>query len=554
MKALLTMFRFVWPYFKKLKAMFFVYLISAALFMLVSMTAQTYVIGQFLDGLTGGSITYDKIFLYSGAFLAVGISNVLLSYATKLLAQRVGVRGYTDLAQQIYRRLQKASPRHLAGKNVAELVNKIYNDSGNLVLYFVNLGLLGPGFALTFVVTMGYIFYLDVWCGLIAFAIVPMMILMNKLMGKKLTEVSANKAKARDRYVSSLDEQLRPVRSIRLNSLFEIMSKRYTRQAKNLETSFINNEKVYFPYTMLRSNLQAIITMTLMIYAGFAILGGRMTIGQFVIIQSFVSVVSSCLSYLMSINEDAHQQMALYTRLKELTEIPEEGNGGELPSPLERITVDGLDFSYQEDAPVLENLSQRFERGKIYCLVGRNGSGKSTLADVLLGLYVSDGDGAVKYNGIPLQNIDLYRMRAERIGVSEQEPIMLNGSIGFNITYQEERNEDLETIQELLKLLDFKKGDLDWHDPEAVLQLNAGELSGGQKQKVSVVKALYKNPELLLLDEPTSALDMESRKRLAGYLKDHAQGRITILVSHDQELIGIADQVVRMDKEPVAAE
>ena len=86
MKALLTMFRFVWPYFKKLKAMFFVYLFTAALFMLVSMTAQTYVIGQFLDGLTGGSITYDKIFLYSGAFLGVGISNVLLSYVTKLLA------------------------------------------------------------------------------------------------------------------------------------------------------------------------------------------------------------------------------------------------------------------------------------------------------------------------------------------------------------------------------------------------------------------------------------------------------------------------------------
>lgn len=554
MKSLLTIFRFVWPYFKKLRAMFFCFLITAALFMLISMTAQTYMIGQFLDGLTGGTLTSDHVFLYCGAFLGVAVCNVLLSYATKLLAQRVGVRGYTDMAQQIYRHLQKASPRCLSGKNVAELVGRIYNDSSSMVLYLVNMGIMGPGMALTFALTLIYIFYLDVWCGLITFAIVPLMSLMNKLMGKKLTEVSRDKAKARDRYISSLDEQLRPVRSIRLNSLFEVMSNRYVRQAKILEEAYIKNEKVFFPYDMIQRNLNAIITVALMVYASIAILQGQMTVGQFVIIHSYVSVVASCLSYLMSINEDAHQFMAYYTRLKELSEIPEEGNGGEFPSPLECIAADALDFSYQEGVSVLENFSQSFERGKIYCLVGRNGSGKSTLTDILLGLYVSDGDVSVKYNGIPLQSIDLYRMRAKRIGVSEQEPMVLNGSIGFNITYLEDSNGDLEVLRELLEMVDFKKGELDWHDPEALLQLNAGELSGGQKQKVSIVKALYKKPELLVLDEPTSALDVESRKRLANYLKGHAQERITILVSHDQELIDIADEVVYLGEEKVTVE
>lgn len=129
---------------------------------------------------------------------------------------------------------------------------------------------------------------------------------------------------------------------------------------------------------------------------------------------------------------------------------------------------------------------------------------------------------------------------------------MLNGSIGFNITCQEDGDGDLEVLRELLEMVDFKKGEIDWHDPEALLRLNAGELSGGQKQKVSIVKALYKNPELLVLDEPTSALDAESRKRLAGYLKNHAKGRITILVSHDRELMDIADEVVHLGKEKAA--
>ena len=126
---------------------------------------------------------------------------------------------------------------------------------------------------------------------------------------------------------------------------------------------------------------------------------------------------------------------------------------------------------------------------------------------------------------------------------------MLNGSVGFNITYREDGERDEGRLRELLEMVDFRKGEVDAQNLDALLALNANELSGGQKQKVSIVKALYKEPELLVLDEPTSALDAGSRKRLADYLKSHAKGRITILVSHDRELLDIADEVVRLGKE-----
>ena len=126
---------------------------------------------------------------------------------------------------------------------------------------------------------------------------------------------------------------------------------------------------------------------------------------------------------------------------------------------------------------------------------------------------------------------------------------MLRGSIGFNITCRENGERDEERLKELLEMVDFWKGEVDVQNLDTLLALNANELSGGQKQKVSIVKALYKDPELLVLDEPTSALDAESRKRLAEYLKAHTKGRITILVSHDKELLDIADEVVHLGKE-----
>lgn len=551
MKSFLTIFRFVWSYLKKFRALIFCFLLTAMLFMVVSFTAQTYVMGQFLDGLTGGTLTTDLLLTYCAAFLAVFGLNILLTFVTKLLAQRVAVRGWTFMSQQIFQRLQKASPRQLAEKNIAELVSRINTDVNSLVLYLVNFFMMVPGMALTLVVVLVYVFYLDVWCGLIALSAVPLMLLMDKLFGDKIAQLSEVKARARDQYVSSLDEQLRSVRSIRLGSLFAVLDGRYTRQTEELEKTYVKYEKVTFPYGMFQGNLADIMTIVLMVYASWAILQGRFTVGQFIIINTYFSLIVSCMSYFIGVSQSAQQYLAYYQRLKELTDIPEEGNGSALPTPLESITAEGLDFSYEEGTPVLEDLSQTFQRDKIYCLAGRNGSGKSTLADILLGLYVSDGDPAVKYNGVPLQDIDLYKMRAEAMGVSEQEPMMLNGSIGFNITYREDGNVP-EALRDLLEMVDFKKGEIDWHDPEALLKLNANELSGGQKQKVSIVKALYKDPQLLVLDEPTSALDAESRRRLADYLKSHAKGRITILVSHDRELMDIADEVVHLGKEKAA--
>lgn len=549
MKALLTVIRFTWPYLKKLQGIIFAYLLTAIFYIGLNNTLPHYVLGLFLDGLTGGTLTTDRLLNYCIFFLAVFLVNILLSYIQKIMSARVSVRGWTTMAQQIYQGLQKASPRALAGRNTAELVSRINSDVNSLVGYLMSTCTMVPGMTLILVITMSFVFYLDVWCGLIALSSIPMMLLMNKLYGEKIAQAEEAKVQARDQFVSSLDEQLRSARSIRLGSLFGILGKRYTRRTEELEKSYAKYAKTVFPYGTFQAELGCIMTIVLMVYASWAILQGRFTPGQFIIINTYFSLIVSCMSYFISVNQNAQQCLALYRRLKELADIPQEGNGSQVPPPLENISAKSLSFSYAEGEPVLENLSQTFEKDNIYCLAGRNGSGKSTLADVLLGLYVSDADPSVKYNGVPLQDIDLYEMRSSHTGVSEQEPMMLRGSVGFNITYREDGTGDKERLKELLEMVDFWKREVDVQNLDTLLALNANELSGGQKQKVSIVKALYKDPELLVLDEPTSALDAESRKRLAEYLKAHAKGRITILVSHDKELLDIADEVVHLGKE-----
>lgn len=110
MRSLLTIFRFVWPYLKKLRGLIFWYFLTAILSLGLNNTAPTYVLGLFLDGLTGGTLTTDQLLRYCGIFVGIFLVNLLLSYIHRMMSARVTVRGWAAMAQQIYQRLQKASP------------------------------------------------------------------------------------------------------------------------------------------------------------------------------------------------------------------------------------------------------------------------------------------------------------------------------------------------------------------------------------------------------------------------------------------------------------
>lgn len=204
---------------------------------------------------------------------------------------------------------------------------------------------------------------------------------------------------------------------------------------------------------------------------------------------------------------------------------------------VEKIKIENLSFQY-ENGGGLRKLSCSFEKNKINVVIGENGAGKTTLIKILCGLLIPQ-TGEVYFDEERQRNVDLRQNTA----YVDQNNILLEGTILENITGYEEtpdRNKVFQLIQELN--LDAWISSIEggiYH----VLNSEVLEMSGGQRQRLSIARALYKNCPVLIMDEPTASLDEENKQKLWEVLKKIKEEKILIIVTHDKNLLKYAEQV-----------
>ena len=252
------------------------------------------------------------------------------------------------------------------------------------------------------------------------------------------------------------------------------------------------------------------------------------------------------LVYVLNFGKDLQQCEVFYERLRELWDIEEDVNGTENFTRIDKIELKNVTFGYG-NKDIIKNFSYTFKNNKIYAIEGENGAGKSTLLDLILGININEYTGEIEYNGKSIKELDMRELRRNNIGVVEQEPVLMADSIRYNIVYnsKERSEQELKQCIESVNLDDYinetDKG------LETVINSESTNLSGGQKQKIALARAIYKDASLLILDEPTSALDMRTKEKLAELLKTIKEGKIIIMITHDKEFKSIADEIVHLD-------
>jgi len=247
----------------------------------------------------------------------------------------------------------------------------------------------------------------------------------------------------------------------------------------------------------------------------------------------------------MSLGEGYQKAKYSYLRLKELIEIPIECNGLIRLQNIESIEFKNISFAYN-NADIINSISYKFEKGNIYCVVGSNGCGKSTLIDLILGILNENYKGTIFYNNNNIVDLDMYFIRKNLISVVEQEPTLIPHKIYDNLTY----NCNISNADDVSKLLN--KFNLDTminllpDGINTVIYDDCKNISGGEKQKISIINALLNNSDLLVLDEPSSALDFKSMIALKETLYNIRNNKIIIIVTHDNNLIELADYIVKL--------
>ena len=202
------------------------------------------------------------------------------------------------------------------------------------------------------------------------------------------------------------------------------------------------------------------------------------------------------------------------------------------------LSLQNISFSYDK-TPVLKDISYEFEKGKIYCIIGKSGADKTTLLSLLSGL-AKPTSGDIVYDGKSISKIDKYTFRSKYIGVVFQSFNLItkytaleNVVLSMDVSGAKIKNKK----QKALELLDSVGLDEDEANRRVL------KLSGGQQQRVAIARALSYDPDIILADEPTGNLDRDTQKEIMDIFRELAdQGKCVILVSHSPDVAEICDE------------
>jgi ATP-binding cassette subfamily B protein len=290
--------------------------------------------------------------------------------------------------------------------------------------------------------------------------------------------------------------------------------------------------------------------IALTLYAAKLTLNGKITLGALITIQYIIGQLSSFILIFINFINAAQDAHISFQRIKDVHALPEEEEGAYITDiqPFDHILIDNLSFRYKGTAdPILKNIQLKIPINKQTAIVGLSGSGKTTLFKILLKHY-TDYDGKILLGKQNLQYISAKEWR-NKCGAVMQEGIIFDNTIAKNITlgFEVIDKERLVLVSAIANCTDFIN-----NLPKQFNTMLGGrigvQLSAGEKQRLLIARALYKNPDFIFLDEASSDLDSINEKAIMDKLETYLKNKTVIAIAHRLSTIKNMDQIIVMDK------
>lgn len=483
-------------------------------------------------------------------FLALGIIalyvlKTIFGYGHMYLMTWVGQKVVIDIRLELYDHTQRLSLTKLYSKRSGEFLSRITNDVAVLqnILASVVVDFVVQG--CTFIGIICFLFFINWKLTIVTFVVTPLAIFVIDNASSKLREVGGVIQEKLALVAAIAQEALSSIRIVRA---FVTEEKEYARFEDESNRHF----RAVMKGTQVRGVLEGLVEVILISALAFILwLGGRdviegkLTAGALLAFLTYIGLLVQPIRILSRVISSIQQGVASADRV---FEILDEKNEVPLPEhPLihkpmgGRITFKDVWFGYNDKSWVLNGLDFEIAMGQNVAVVGSTGTGKSTLADLVMRFY-DPQKGSVLIDGIDIKLLDLKSYRRQ-IGVVPQDPVLMKGTLAYNIGYGYEgvTDDDLVRAAEIAGILKFIKSLPDGFDTEV------GErgvtLSGGQRQRIAIARAVVRDPRILIMDEATSSLDALIEQQVQIAMKKAMEGRTSIVIAHRLSTIRDADSI-----------
>ena len=349
--------------------------------------------------------------------------------------------------------------------------------------------------------------------------------------------------------LSMTEESLYGLRIIKSFNAQQFILERFKDQSGYLYRLMLGVNRRVFMASPVSEFLGVVATAGVLLYGGRLVLGNEILPDVFI---GYLILFSQLISPFKSISKaiyDSSQGIAALNRIDAV--LNEEEKIVDSPNALEKlifkneISFENIHFKYDEQE-ILNNISFQIPHGETVALVGHSGAGKTTLADLLIRLH-DVSIGQITIDGHNIKNINSSALRS-LMGVVSQESILFNDNVYNNIAFGDSDVNE-EKVIEAAKMANAHEFIIALENGyKTIIGDGGNKLSGGQKQRISIARALYKNPQILILDEATSSLDTASEKAVQQALDRLMQNRTSLVIAHRLSTIKNAQKIIVLDK------
>lgn len=468
-----------------------------------------------------------------------------------------------SLYQQAYRKMNKLRIEYYSENGSAEIVHAVSNDIDNIASVANQM----TSFSVTSILQIvGGVMGLAVlnWkMTVLIVLLIPIKFMVVYFFSKKKNNATERMIKNNHKFFSWMGDCINGIYDMKLWNLFQIKYVEFERLQKSIMNSYYENRMLDKYKNVSISFLDATLNSMIYILSGLMIVAGNFTIGSAFAFITYVGYVVNPISFLIDIKYYFAEIKPSIKRFDNFMELPEEQDEtlttilrrdkeelpcanrekGNVETPI--LELCGIQFGYKTGNSVLKNINLIVYPGEKIAIIGENGSGKSTLLNLLSGFYQPDR-GCIKIQGIPVSKFGIKNLR-EKISMVCQKPYLFKGTIEENININGKVSHD--EVIDCCK----KSGAIDFIEQlenkfDQFVGQNGAKLSGGEKQKLAVARALTKKADILILDEATSGFDKESNKEMIDLICKELKEQTIICVTHRYEELESIQKVYKLSK------
>lgn len=511
-------------------------LVAAQLFL-------SWLMQQLIDTATGTSSEFSLLQIGGFAILGLGlwILTAALEYVSKPKFISKAMRQYKN---HVFEELSKKSISAFSGENTSLYLSALSNDANTIETGFLENIFRLIGDVMLFFGALAMMFWYSPTLTVVSVAVAFLPVLTSILAGNRMAAAEEVVSERNGSFMATLKDSLSGFSVIKSFRAEKAICQQFAQNVKSVADAKCHRDRITIVIQSL-GNVAAIIAQFCVFFVGawLAMTGRGASAG---VVIAFVQMMNYVLNPIGSVPQILAKRKAAFALIDKLALALNENvrdEGEHIPQTLhDGIDLENVTFSYDGEKNALENVSVMFEAGKSYAIVGGSGSGKSTLLSLLMAGY-SNYDGAIRYDGKELRNISSESLY-ELVSIIQQNVFVFNNSVRDNVTmfhaFEDAAVDQALTLSGLNEFI-ARRG------TDELCGENGCNLSGGEKQRISIARSLLRKSSVLLMDEATAALDAQTAFRVISSILN-LDGLTRIVVTHalDENVLKRYDKILTM--------